>query len=202
MKRAKHGKAVSVVLLSLLVGLGLAGCQGRQSQSGETQADGEAGDAASKAELPAPEMKSEVLDRTPLNVPAELANLRPVEILEAEEQMTLYRGMGPLRLRITRQDGSTLAEVETQAGDVLVVDRRSGVKVGGEVIVPGPLEERSTYAIFALPTGGVRQEVTRSVIRPENVQEREARAKAEAERRRQEQQQGGTTRPSTSPTGG
>src|SRR5687768_18602898 len=123
MKRAKHGKAVSVVLLSLLVGLGLAGCQGRQSQSGETQADGEAGDAAPKAELPAPEMKSEVLDRRPLNVPEELANLRPVEILEAGQQVTLYRWTGPLRLRFTRQDRPPLAEVETRAGVAPVGDR-------------------------------------------------------------------------------
>ena len=200
MKREKHGKTVAVVFLSLLVGLGFAGCSRSGKPEGETQAGGEASQGSSGADLPPPEMKSEVLGRTPLNVPAELANLRPVEVLEAGEAMTLYRAMGPLRLRVTRQDGTTLSEVETQAGDVLVVDRRSGVKVDGKVVVAGPLEERSTYAIFALPTGGVRQEVTRSVIRPENEQEREARA--QAERRRQEELQTETTRPSTSPTGG
>jgi hypothetical protein len=197
MKREKHGQTVSVVFLSLLVGLGLAGCQ-RSQPDGETQV-GEEGRASDGEALPPPEMKSEVLERTPLNVPAELANLRPVAVLEAGEAMTLYRAMGPLRLRVTRQDGTTLAEAETLAGDVLVVDRRSGVKVDGEVIVAGPLEEGSTYAIFALPTGGVRQEVTRSVIRPENEQERESRAQAE---RRREELQSETTRPSTSPTGG
>lgn len=201
----KHGMAVSVVLLSLLVGPGLAGCSRGQSgqPGGEARADDQAATQEGQSDaLPPPELRSEVLERQPLNVPPDLANLRPVEVLPDGEQMTLYRAMAPLRLRVARADGTTLSEVEADSGQVLVVDRRTGVKLGGEVLVRGPLEEHSVYAIYALPTGGVRQEATRTLIRPETPAEREERAQAEAEAQRRQEQQGGTTRPSTSPTGG
>ena len=135
-----------------------------------------------------------------VNVPQDLANLRPVALLPAGEQTMIYNAMGPLRLRVARADGSTLAEVETRSGQVLVVDRRTGVKLAGDVVAQGPLDERAVYALYALPTGGVRQEATQSRIRPETVQEREARRDAEQAQREAEQRE--TTRPSTSPTGG
>lgn len=213
MRREKHGAlAVTVVLLSLLVaGPSFPGCR----KGGVSEKQGPAGEGipqqeqagGSRRELPPPQLKREVLDRGALNVPPELAEFSPVAYLPAAEQMLVYNAMGPLRLRVVRADGTALAEVEVQSGEVLVVDRKSGVRVsrqsGNEILVRGPLDEQGVYALFALPVGGVRQEAERSLIRPETLAERQARAEAEEEARKKEQQEkDAATRPGTTPSGG
>lgn len=216
MRRKTHGPAVTVVLLSLLLaGPGFPGCRHRGASEKQGPAGGRIAQhghsAESRQELPPPQLKREVLGREAIKVPAGLAELSPVAYLPATERMLVYNAMGPLRLRVVRANGTGLAELEVQSGEVLIVDRTAGVRVsrqsGSETLVRGPLDDQAVYALFALPTGGMRQEVERSVIRPETLAERQARAdaeqKAEEEARKKEQQEKeAATRPSTTPSGG
>ena len=209
MRLDRHGQAVTVVLLSLLVGSGPAGCGMFGDRSGPTPdreagADGAAAEAEQEEPLPAPELRRDVLGVDSLPAPEELARLRPAATLPPGERTMIYNALGPLLLRVSRADGSVLAEAEAQAGEVLVVDRRSGVRLGGRQVVRGPLDEQAEYALYARPPGGVRREVTRSRFRPETVEEREERAEAmrEEEERRRREQSPPTTGPSTRPFGG
>lgn len=201
MQAKEHGLAVVVVLLSVfLAGPGL-GCRGER---GADQAQGPAGGRRG-GDLPAPsqapQTTRQVVARQPVRVPRELAQTRPIERLPAGEQLLVYNAMGPLVLRVARADGASLAEVEVASGQVLVVDRKAGVKLarggGTETIVPGPLDEQAEYLLFALPTGGLRQESERSVVRPETPAERQQRLEE-----RQPEQTEPQTQPETRPSGG
>ena len=195
MQRSMRGIAAPGILSTLLAAMILAaGC--RNDGGGDRQnAD------QPQAQPPLPQTTQQVVGRQTLEVPQELSQIPPVATLPAGEQMRVYNVMGPLRLRVTRADGSTLTEAEVRSGEVLIVDRRSGVRLsrqsGSETLVRGPLDERAAYDIYALPVAGVRQESEQTVIRPETPEEHQARVKAleEAGRRAAEE---AATRPAGS----
>ena len=196
MQRPMRGLAAPAILSSLLAASILAsGC--RQQGGGDRQ---QGPQATTQARVPPPQTTRQVMQRETLAVPREMSEIPPVAMLPAGEPMLIYNAMGPLRLRVARGDGSVLAEAEVKSGEILIVDRRSGVRVsrqsGSETLVPGPLDERAAYALYALPTGGVRQEAERVMIRPETPEEREARARALQEQRQREAE--AATRPAGS----
>ena len=182
MQRSLRGAPAPVILSSLLAAMIVAaGCReggADQQEDGTTQA----------TTRPMPQTTRQVVGQS-VQIPREMGEIPPVAMLPAGEQRLFYNAMGPLRLRVSRGDGSMLAEADVRSGEVLIVDRRDGVRLsrqgGSETLVRGPLDERAVYSVYALPIGGVRSESERTVIRPETPAEVEARMKAlEEERRR------------------
>ena len=100
-------------------------------------------------------------------------------------------------LRITAKlpgrEEVTLHEAENDPPQLLLVSRREGIKLSGQVLRAGPLLDEAEYRVYLLPPGGVRNEVTQTTVRPatlaelaERRVERERQAAEEAARKARE----------------
>lgn len=170
----------------------LAGGCGTTTQSSPAGPRGAGGDGPGRT-LPSgqdvqPQFESQ---RTEMRPGEGMGDIQPTLILQAEDLTLVFQLPSPALVEVRRvegEEGVTVASAEGRQGQVVVVDRREGVRLGGQELQAGPLQRGATYELYVLPPGGVRHEVTRTTVRPPTLEEieaaREARLEREAAERR------------------
>lgn len=123
--------------------------------------------------------------RTQMRVEEGLDRIPPTLVMGADDMTLVFQLPSPARIEVRRvegQGGVAVASAEGERGQMVVVDRREGVRLGGRALRNGPLQRRVVYELYVLPPGGVRQEVTRTTVRPPTPEEIEAAREARLER--------------------
>ena len=120
--------------------------------------------------------------------------ITPAAVMEAQDLTRVYPLASPALVRIERQDRpgaerALVAEAEAESGDMLVLDRGQGIRLGGREVMAGPLVRSARYLVYVLPPGGVRQEASRTTIRPPTQAEIEAAMGAREAREEQERRE-------------
>ena len=125
------------------------------------------------------------------------ARLRPNLVLARDGDWEAMQLDNASTLRITAllpgREEVTLHEAETDPPQLLLISRREGIKLSGQVLRTGPLLDEAEYRVYVLPPGGVRNEVTQTTVRPATPAE-VAQRRAERERE-QAARQAATSRP-------
>lgn len=163
-------------------------------------------------EAPPPERLPEERDVRPqfeseregLRMGQGLDQFQPAAVLEQEDMTLVFPLPSAAQVQVHRVEAEQSVEVaraEGRQGQLLVVDRGEGVRLGDQRLRNGPLQRDRQYVLYVLPPGGVRQEVTRTTVRPPTREEIEA-AREEREEREAEEREAGRegTGPATGPS--
>lgn len=153
------------------IALGFIGCGGSSEAPAEPAAR-----TVAATDLDA--LRTRDVERSGFAVPPAVAELRPNVLLspgEAFEALQLdFATLVRITTTGTNGDEVTLAEFDSNHPQLLLVSREVGIKLGPDLVRRGPLDRDAEYAIYLLPQGGVRNEVTRTHRRPATPQELEA----------------------------
>jgi hypothetical protein len=115
--------------------------------------------------VPPPPMPHMVTERSESSLPQPAVRESPVEQGTAP---LAYIVEGSSVVKIVEMDsGRTLAQVNAPAGSVLTIEEASGVRIGNDLLVKGPLPAGRTYQIFLENGGGnvFRSELSKPIGR-------------------------------------